>query len=73
MALSGDDVCELVAIIEKLADYYGSEYGVDGEATLEWALGRDPILLDLMERARLDCAARRSPIHPGLDACRPVH
>jgi hypothetical protein len=66
MALSGDDVCELVALVEQLADSYGGEYGVDGAATLAWGLGYDPTRLALIERARLDCAARRSPVHPGV-------
>jgi hypothetical protein len=65
MALSGDDVCDLVAIIDDLVDGYAGGYGVR-VATLEWALGGDPVKLALVERARRDCAARRFPAHPGL-------
>ena len=65
MALSGDDVCDLVELVEELAGC-DAVRGTARDVLLARALGHDPIRLALIERARLDCAARRSPAHPGI-------
>jgi hypothetical protein len=66
----GDDVCDLLEIIEDLAERVAIEHGYwqgTGEDKLRWLMNEDPIKLGLLDRAYLWCAGSRSiPRHPGI-------